>query len=395
MPRPAAPSAHPTTLAPPNATPALTRLLEAEISQHGPLDFASFMAISLYHPSLGYYARSTTQVGRQGDFFTSVSTGPLFGELLARHFAQWWLEDGQPTRWRLLETGAHDGTLALDILAALRSLSPHAYSALEYTIIEPLPLLRETQASRLVPLHPAAVRILPSAPTSEPLPGIAFGNEVIDALPFHLVECNDHQWFELRVEIDLSGKFTWVSLPPVSGSPLATVLATLPTAFPGSYRTEIRTNHASFLQPLLASLTRGRTLWIDYGFAAPEYYHPARRTGTLRTFQQHQRGDDPLASPGASDLTADVNFTQLALDSMALGARLVTFRTQASWLTQAARPWLASGETPSPQRIREFQTLVHPAHLGTRFHVLEMSWNEPAPPAPTPADLHRLALEKG
>ena len=44
------------------------------------------MAAALYEPEYGYYARGTRQVGRGGDFFTSVSVGPLFGAVLARRF---------------------------------------------------------------------------------------------------------------------------------------------------------------------------------------------------------------------------------------------------------------------------------------------------------------------
>ena len=89
------------------------------------------MAAALYQPSLGYYARETRQVGRGGDFFTSVSVGPLFGELLARRFLREWQESGSPARWRIIECGAHDGTLAADILGAISRLDPHAFAALE------------------------------------------------------------------------------------------------------------------------------------------------------------------------------------------------------------------------------------------------------------------------
>jgi SAM-dependent MidA family methyltransferase len=99
-------------------------MLQARIASKGAMRFPDFMATALYHPELGYYARSARQVGRGGDFFTSVSVGPLFGELLARRFLREWEDSGAPGRWRIIECGAHDGRLAADLLGVLRRLGP-------------------------------------------------------------------------------------------------------------------------------------------------------------------------------------------------------------------------------------------------------------------------------
>ena len=175
-------------------------MLRERIAAHGPLDFAGFMATALYHPELGYYARQARQVGRGGDFFTSVSLGPLFGDLLARRFLRWWQEAGHPENWRVVECGAHDGTLAADVLTALGSLAPAAFSGLQYAIPEPLPRLQAAQRETLRPFA-ERVRLLtnPAELAAQPLPGIAFGNEVLDALPFHVVEWQADGWHLCRV----------------------------------------------------------------------------------------------------------------------------------------------------------------------------------------------------
>ena len=69
---------------------ALRELIADRIRTSGPISFAEFMEISLYHPELGYYARAAQKTGRAGDFFTSVDVGPIFGELLAKQFAEMW-----------------------------------------------------------------------------------------------------------------------------------------------------------------------------------------------------------------------------------------------------------------------------------------------------------------
>jgi len=349
------------------------------------------MALALYDSEQGYYARSAFQVGRGGDFFTSVSVGCLFGELLARRFLAWWRSAGRPPRWRVVECGAHDGTLAADLLETLGRLEPEALAALEYVIPEPLPRLREAQRVKLERWQDRT-RLEPDlSGLAGPLPGIVFGNELLDALPFHVVEWQDG-WQEKRVAADGLGGFTWEDRPIPQG-PLAEALAPLGGGFPPGYRTEIRIGLQEFLAPLAGTLTDGMLLWIDYGFARPDLYHPDRTCGTLRTFSKHRAGEDPLAMPGEQDITAHVDFSAVAEISASLGCPPVCFRSQGSWLTSLARDWLAELEgNPDPKWIRQFQTLTHPGQLGARFHVLECAAHRPDAVLP-PDDARGLALD--
>lgn len=370
------------------ASAELADLLRGRIAAEGPLDFADFMAVALYHPDRGYYARGTGQVGKAGDFFTSVSVGPVFGRLLARRFARWWAGAGEPAAWRIIECGAHDGTLARDVLEALRDVSPEAFATLEYAIPEPLRRLRAAQSEKLRDFG-EKVRLAENADelAVRPLPGVVFGNEVIDALPCRVTERRENAWHLCRVTW-ADGGFRWVV-----GE---TAEVDLPRdGFPEGYRTEIRTAESlrAFLAPLLAALEYGLMVWIDYGFARPEFYHPGRADGTLRAFRGHRVEDDPLREPGCSDLTAHVDFTALAETAASLGARPIAFRDQGNWLTDLARPWLLEMEDhPDPAAIRQFRTLIHPGHLGARFHALELAWHDTATPGLSDADSHRLAL---
>jgi SAM-dependent MidA family methyltransferase len=372
----------------------LGAILRERIARDGPLGFPEFMATALYQPSLGYYARETRQVGRGGDFFTSVSVGPLFGEFLARRFLREWQESGSPARWRIIECGAHDGTLAADILAAISRLAPHAFAALEYAIPEPLPRLQAAQRETLGGFQ-GETRFIAKASElhADPLPGVAFGNELLDALPFHVVEWTNGGWRECKVALDATGEFTWRAHHEITSPALLNALAPLGNLFPENYRTEIRTNFRDFLAPLTRCLSSGLLLWPDYGFARPEYYHPDRKTGTLRTFSKHRAAENPLATPGEIDITAHVDFTAVAEIAIRLGCRPVAFSSQGSWLTAQARDWLLAQEgNPDAAALRQFQTLTHPAHLGGSFHVLELSWNQPAAPITPPEIWHRLGI---
>ena len=129
----------------------LRELIADRIRTSGPISFAEFMDISLYHPELGYYARAARKTGRAGDFFTSVDVGPIFGQLLAKQFAEMWqvMEKGDGSRFRqsaskttpvpffdLVEAGAGNGRLARDILDAAQQHHPEFYSAIRLSLAE-------------------------------------------------------------------------------------------------------------------------------------------------------------------------------------------------------------------------------------------------------------------
>ncbi len=328
------------------------------------------MAAALYDPQEGYYARHARQVGREGDFFTSVSVGPLFGRLLARHIDAWHESAGRPRPWRIVELGAHDGTLAADILDALADTP--AAEGLEYATIEPLPRLAATQREKLGGRGIAAAVYSGPAPlAADPRPGFLFANEVLDALPFHVIESDGTGWRELGVGLAPEGAFRWEKLGGFPGGP---------PLRPAGYRTEVRSGFEAFFRSLAPCLSRGRMLWIDYGFAAADYYHESRAQGTLRTYRRHRAGEAPLEDPGGQDITAHVDFTAAAQALRDAGGEIVRFEDQARFLTRAAGPWLLSLEgrhdEETRRQVRAFQTLVHPAHLGSRFHFLEASWGE-------------------
>lgn len=361
----------------PAAIHSLTGLLGSHIRRHGTIPFPDFMATALYHPQHGYYTRGAHRIGRHGDFFTSVSVGPLFGSLLARRFLRHWRESGSPRNWRITECGAHDGKLAADILTELQSIDPAAAGALEYAVCEPLPTLQAIQRESLRNL-PGKIRFVTHAAdlAADPLPGIIHGNELLDALPFHVVEWHGGRWHELDVALDDSLAFVWCPRP-VDDQELAAALGKLGTAFPDGYRTEIRPQLRDFLEPHVRGLTPGRSLmlWIDYGFERDDYYHPDRINGTLRTFRNHRAADNPLVCPGESDITAHVDFTAVAEAVAVLGGTPAPLQSQGTWLTRIARDWLLAQEgNPDPKSLRQFQTLTHPAQLGASFQVFEAAF---------------------
>ena len=176
----------------------LRDVIVERIRTHGPITFAEYMDLALYHPELGYYARADRRSGRAGDFFTSVDVGPLFGTLLARQFAEMSRLSEAP-RFDLVEAGAGRGRLARDVLDAAARDDPDLYAVVRLTLVERSPDARAAQPSVLGP-HVAKL-----AESTAELPadvqGVIFGNELLDALPCHSVVMSKAGLREVYVDV--------------------------------------------------------------------------------------------------------------------------------------------------------------------------------------------------
>jgi SAM-dependent MidA family methyltransferase len=355
-------------------------VIREAIAQSGAIPFARFMELALYHPEHGYYERPRRPLGRAGDYYTSVSVGSLFGELLAFAFAQWSAERrAEPLQ--LVEAGAHDGQLAADILAWLRGQRPGLFGRTQYWILEPSANRRAWQAETLAGW--AGVVRWASAWQAFPpgkVKGIIFANELLDALPVHRLgwDARRRRWFEWAVTV-AGDRFVWARLPWDSSTggyapcaahfPSAAALASLPDGF----TTEICPAAVSWWQAAAGALAAGRLMTLDHGQGAPQFFSPDHARGTLRAYRRHHLAADVLARPGEQDLTADVDFTVIQAAGEARGLRTEGCLTQEQWLTQIARQtWAAPAHFPpwTAARLRQFRTLTHPEHLGRAFRVL-------------------------
>jgi SAM-dependent MidA family methyltransferase len=357
------------------ATQSLRERIVREIKLTGPISMMRYLALALYDPESGYYARGGERVGKGGDFFTSVSVGPVFGELLARRMVREFDRLGRPARWRIMELGANDGRLAEDVMGGMAGIDPQARAALEYAICEPLPSMRAVQRERLAGFADG-VRIVASTDelVGKELPGVVFGNEVLDALPFHWVEWRNGGWRERRIGLGEDGR-----LQPVLAGPTDDGLCrwldrvTRGMRLPDGWQCEVRMAWGDFLQSCLRGMVQPTMIWIDYGFLREDLMRPHRTEGTWRAYRGHRIEADPWDHPGACDLTAHVDFTGVAEAAEALGGRMSGFDPQGTWLTRLALEDLAAREGgDDPGWVRQFQTLTHPAHLGARFHVMEL-----------------------
>ncbi len=348
----------------PMPTP-LSALIQAEIAANGPLPFARFMALALYHPEHGYYASGRARIGRKGDFFTNVSVGPLFGKLLAREFAAEWQRLGEPAEFTIVEQGAHHGDFAADALQGLRECAPACFAAARYIIIEPSAALAEQQRKRLAGL-PA--EWLESIEDLRPFTGLHFSNELLDAFPLHLVHWSGTDWTERSVIVQ-SGEFAFTDTP-LTTSEVREACEKIPLPLPPGYITEVNPAAAKWVRDVSAKLVRGSILLIDYGYPREDYYGIHRPEGTLSAYTNHQREPNPLARPGEIDLTAHVEFTSVIEAADALGLREAEFTDQHHFMVRHGMQHFADGANAGERRA--FMTLMHPQFMGSAFKVLRL-----------------------
>lgn len=352
-------------------SPAISDLIREEIAARGPIPFARFMELALYHPALGYYSSGRARIGREGDFYTNVSVGAVFGRLLAGQFQEMWGRLGQPEVFRIVEQGANDGQLAADVLAAMPEEVP-----VEYWIVEPSAVLRAKQERTLAPFATKA-QWVDSVNALPVFDGVHFSNELVDALPFHLMQSDGGQWLELFVQ-EADGGFAFMPGPPTPEA--GEDISGLPNR-PDGVMAELRPAARAWFHGVAGKLRTGYILVADYGYPREQLFALHRTEGTFSCYQGHRRDALPLLDPGAKDITSHVDFTALAEIAKHEGFRIEGFADQHHFMVGAAEQLLKSLEGPpdaaAQKTLRALQTLLHPESMGRQFRYLAVSRDVP------------------
>ena len=359
----------------------LVAFIQDKIRRHGPVPFPWFMEQALYHPEFGYYTSTRRRIGREGDFYTNVSVSRVYGQLLASQLIDMWKLLGMPCHFTIVEEGAEDGQLALDILLAIKEESSEAAAGISYTIVEPTFSKRQQQRARLEPQFFEKVRWLTSLADMQPVTGAFISNEFVDAMPVHVVEYRNGRWSELLVE---SSAENFCFVPSrVKAPELAHALEILPLAPCPLYRTEINLAANRWIQAVGAKLRNGFVLIVDYGYSRDEYYRPERIEGTLSCYSRHRRTYDPFERPGEIDITAHVDFTSLAEAADQANLYLAGYTDQHHFMVGAAESRLRALEQAVEAQggltrahsafLGAYRTLMHPGNMGMAFKFLLMT----------------------
>ncbi len=309
------------------------RLLLAErIRRKGPISFAEFMDLALYHPRHGYYNSGREILGPDGDYYTSPGVHPVFGKLLARQLNQMWEVLDRPSPFFLIEMGAGNGLLCADLLGHLRDFYPDFFENLRYFLEDQSPVMRDKQKALLAGFLPRV-----GWTVGEDLLvggkrhiGCVLSNELIDAFPVHIVQQSGGELQE--VFVTLQGDSFAETLRAPSSPVLAEYLHLYGAPLEDGQRAEINLPALAWLEKANRVLERGFILTIDYGFEAEVLYAPSRRNGTLLAYFRHDTSPNPYRRLGFQDLTSHVNFSALIRRGEELGLKKIGFTDQYKFL---------------------------------------------------------------
>jgi SAM-dependent MidA family methyltransferase len=380
-------------------------LIVEHIRAHGPITFAQFMELALYHPEVGYYASAAKRSGGSGDFYTSVDVGPVFGELLAEKFAglvapglgtparlpRWGprLKTGGPQHqtggpqhqargeagFDLVEAAAGNGRLSRDVLNGLEAMAPDVYAAARLHLVERSPAAREAQRETLG--HHAAKLASSSPDLPDSISGIIFANELLDALPTHAVVGRPDGLRE--VFIDVAGDELIERELPLSTPAIGAYFDRLGVGLQPGWRAEVNLHAMAWMRRAARALQIGFLVLIDYGHEASVLYSASHAQGTLATFTRHvvetreARTAPWLRDPGATDITSHVDFTSIRQAAEAEGLTTIGIVDQMRFLMGLdleARLHDTGNARRDLARRLALKTLLIPGGLGTTHHVL-------------------------
>jgi len=349
-------------------------------SAGGWIRFSEFMNIALYEPALGYYSGGLQKFGEKGDFITAPEVSPLFAQCIANQVSEV-LDNFQKSSSEksfIIEFGAGSGILATDLLLQLEELGclPE-----KYLIIELGAELKQRQKETI---ELKAAHLLNVVQWLDQLPddvsnAVVIANEVLDAMPVECFRQTANTVESLMVGFD-DGKLVskYMDAADTTIEKITGTQQRSEIIFPENYISEYNPAISSWLAAVEDRIANMVMLLIDYGYNEKEYYHPDRNNGTLMCYYQHRAHENYLWWPGLQDITAFVNFTDVAYSAVDTGLEVSGYTTQAAFLLANGLSELHEQQVTDDvqQQIKlsqQIKTLTLPSEMGDRFKVMALT----------------------
>ena len=328
------------------------------IETGGPIPVSTYMQLALHDSAQGYYA---TRPGLGTDFITAPEVSQVFGELIGLWVVNEWRAMGAPDSFHLVEIGPGRGTLMADALRLAYVAGGREFAdAAKLTLVEPSPELRKVQAERLSDYTPSFADTLGNVPAG---PMILVANEYLDCLPARQFRKAEDQWRECVVGLDADGALAFGLAADEQRAPDGTAET--------SEAVEVQIGFDLLIADLLTRPAPMRALFIDYGPA------DASPGDSLRAFSQGEQVS-PLARPGETDLTVDVDFGRLKRLAARMGLDVAGPPPQGMFLmglgAQARLNQLVEANPDHADAIfNNAQRLIDPKDMGSRFKAICLS----------------------
>ena len=338
----------------------LARKIKDRIRAQGGTHLADYIGECLWDEEYGYYATRSV-IGQDGDFITAPEISQVFGELIGLWSAVVWAQMGSPEAVNLVEFGPGRGTLMADALRATRSVAG-LHDAMKVSLMEASASMIATQRSKLAGAAVPVAWIDGFKALHEP--SIIIANEFVDALTPDQCVKTDDGWRWRGVKLDDAGRLQFgIS----EGTRIRHDLHTRwPDAPVGSICEYHR--HEYIAEGIQTMGKPVAALIIDYGHTETVL------CDTLQAVRNHAY-EHPLCSPGEADLTAQVDFADLASAMTKAGLVVDGPTTQAEFLGRLGIVERASKLMgANPGKAGEIEAgvmrLMTPNGMGTRFKVI-------------------------
>lgn len=322
--------------------------------------FSDYMHDWLYGAE-GYYA-SYRPIGKKGDFYTAVSTSKFFGGTIAKHIIARIDEGFLRSDSLICEIGAHHGYLLADIIEFIHTLRPQLLQTLRFGIVERFENLRIAQKTYFDESFGNAVVLEHYSDLSElNEPSVFFiANEIFDAF---------------SCELFYKGKIARVENHEILFDVDDPKISALAEKYKQD-RGEIAVGYESFASAMQKCAKKFEFMSFDYG----EW--EARSDFSIRVYQSHQtfplfdEALDRSEAYGKTDITYDVNFTQVKEAFAEAGIECAQYATQLVALVEMGILDLLAilkehaGEEIYMQELEKVKILITPSLMGERFKMI-------------------------
>ena len=355
-------------------------LVREQLIQHihtrdGWISFEEFIDFVMYKPGLGYYSAGAEKIGHSGDFTTAPEISKLFGMALANQMTPILDHYQSPS---IIEIGAGTGKLAFDIMT---QLNDYQVNFDRYYILELSADLKQRQQSLLSHLPAKTLNKivwLDSIPMDS-IDGVIIANEVIDALPFTRFKTQNGQVYELGISVEDN---QLIEQPRLADEMLSNTVDSIAKeigmTFQDGYTSEIRINFGSWFRTIESMLSSGSIFFVDYGYARQEYYDEERTNGSMICHYRNVAHEDPLSNLGIQDISASVDFSQLADVALQRNIEVGFFTSQADFLINAEILGVIESVIDEGLKMRltqEVKQLLLPNQMGEVFKCMLLNKN--------------------
>ena len=356
----------------------LTDIIRARISEAGKITFADFMNLSLHHPGYGYYSSPGVKIGKRGDYYTSPVVHQVFGEIILKQIIEMWNISGGMV-FTIVEMGAGDGTLCLDVLNFAKREYPDFFNNLKYIIIEESEYMKGLQKERL---HNAGLlnhNILWTDYSDRlfitGVNGCFLSNELIDAFPVHIIEKRGGELKEVFVSYKDNSFIEVLDSP--STPELIRYFIRHGIVLEDGQRAEVNLKALEWMRWVARSIRKGFAITIDYGYPAEELYASHRKSGTLLCYYKHRVIENPYINIGEQDITSHVDFSTLIKVGEGEGMMTLGLTDQMHFLFGLGIGEIiesigsrADTETEALKQRLLIKNLIMPGRMGEVFKIL-------------------------